>query len=317
MSIKPVLAEAKSKKLIAKNHDSVAYQRRSSVRNPTPDISAEQTLKKPPPNSPQTSRRLIEHRTSTTSKSSEAEKENHVFQSTSGADARREWGTHDRLQLEPGNLLNSLQRGRIAFEKETVLDAFDFNRKVSHPIFGVCLETGRPLPQPAPPPTPPQSSKNLKLQFLSPEDVARRYEVGSVIGDGNFAIVRVARNRSTGQNCAIKIVDKFRIEGKERMLRRELRILRRCNHTNIVKLQEEFETPTQFYLVMELVEGGDLFELISKCRRFPEKESSVMVTDIAKALLYLHTRSIVHRDLKPENLLVSCFDWKTSHSLCH
>ncbi|VDL90125.1 unnamed protein product, partial [Schistocephalus solidus] len=138
-----------------------------------------------------------------------------------------------------------------------------------------------------------------------PEDVARRYEVGSVIGDGNFAIVRVARNRSTGQNCAIKIVDKFRIEGKERMLRRELRILRRCNHTNIVKLQEEFETPTQFYLVMELVEGGDLFELISKCRRFPEKESSVMVTDIAKALLYLHTRSIVHRDLKPENLLVT------------
>ncbi|VDK69984.1 unnamed protein product [Dibothriocephalus latus] len=143
----------------------------------------------------------------------------------------------------------------------------------------------------------------FNLHFLAPEDVGKRYDVGSVIGDGNFAIVRRARDRSSGQNCALKIVDKFRIEGKERMLRRELRILRRCNHNNIVKLLEEFETPTQFYLVMELIEGGDLFELISKFRRFSEKEASVMITDVAKALLYLHTHSIVHRDLKPENLL--------------
>ncbi|KAL7059952.1 hypothetical protein AAHC03_09181 [Spirometra sp. Aus1] len=156
-----VLDEAKSNGPTVENHDSIVFKRHSLVKDHMSDISAGQTLQKPPPSSPQSVRRLIEHRTSTISKSSEAEKENHAVQSTSGADGRKEWGAQEHLQLIPGNLLNSLQKGRIAFAKETHADALNFNKKVPRSIFSDRLENETPLPPPAQ-----QSTKYPKLQIL-------------------------------------------------------------------------------------------------------------------------------------------------------
>ena len=133
------------------------------------------------------------------------------------------------------------------------------------------------------------------------EDV---YTVGEKIGDGNFAVVRIGTNKDTKQKHALKIIDRKKIVGKENMLKDEIRIMKACDHGNIVKLYEILDTKFDVYLVMELVTGGDLFDEISNAVKFEEPVASSFSQDIVNALDYLHKQNIVHRDLKPENLLV-------------
>lgn len=111
-------------------------------------------------------------------------------------------------------------------------------------------------------------------------------------------------NRKTNKEYALKIISKAKVKGKEHMVENEISILRRVKHKNIVELIEEYETPKEIFLVMELVKGGDLFEAIVKATKYTEKDASHMVRDLASALHYLHSMNVVHRDIKPENLLV-------------
>lgn len=124
------------------------------------------------------------------------------------------------------------------------------------------------------------------------------------MGDGNFAIVRRSKLRGSDREVAIKVIDKSKMKSKEYMLDHEINIMYMCHHPNIIRLLEDYETPEEIYLIMELIKGGDLFDYITKHRRFDEPTSALMVKDISEALLYLHAKKIVHRDLKPENLLV-------------
>ncbi|KAM7366566.1 hypothetical protein PAMP_015999 [Pampus punctatissimus] len=124
-----------------------------------------------------------------------------------------------------------------------------------------------------------------------------KYKVGKVIGDGNFAVVKECVERSTGQEFALKIIDKARCCGK-------VAVLRRVRHPSIIELIEVDETPSQLFLVMELVKGGDLFDAITSSTKYSEHDASAMVFNLAGAIKYLHRMNIVHRDIKPENLLV-------------
>uniref|UniRef100_A0A3Q3IVI6 non-specific serine/threonine protein kinase n=1 Tax=Monopterus albus TaxID=43700 RepID=A0A3Q3IVI6_MONAL len=131
-----------------------------------------------------------------------------------------------------------------------------------------------------------------------------KYKVGKVIGDGNFAVVKECVERSTGQEYALKIIDKARCSGKEHLIENEVAVLRRVRHPSIIQLIEVDETPTQLFLVMELVKGGDLFDAITSSTKYSERDASAMVFNLAGAIKYLHRMNIVHRDIKPENLLV-------------
>ncbi|XP_008285015.1 serine/threonine-protein kinase DCLK1-like, partial [Stegastes partitus] len=150
---------------------------------------------------------------------------------------------------------------------------------------------------------------------LSPEEVngnryspassiLEKYKIGKVIGDGNFAVVKECVERSTGKEFALKIIDKAKCRGKEHLIENEVAVLRRVKHPNIIMLIEEVDTPSDLYLVMELVKGGDLFDAITSSAKYTERDASIMVYNLAGALKYLHSMSIVHRDIKPENLLV-------------
>ncbi|XP_067297448.1 serine/threonine-protein kinase DCLK2 isoform X3 [Pseudorasbora parva] len=134
--------------------------------------------------------------------------------------------------------------------------------------------------------------------------IVDKYKIGKVIGDGNFAVVKECVERSTGKEFALKIIDKNKCRGKEHLIENEVAVLRRVKHPNIIMLIEEVDTPTELYLVMELVKGGDLFDAITSSTKYTERDASVMVFDLAAALKYLHRMCIVHRDIKPENLLV-------------
>ncbi|KAJ3608987.1 hypothetical protein NHX12_023515 [Muraenolepis orangiensis] len=137
-------------------------------------------------------------------------------------------------------------------------------------------------------------------------DIERCYDIGRVIGDGNFAIVRECRRRDTGQSLALKIVERSKLIGREHMMQNELSLLGSLSHPCVVRLFANYHTHTQAYLVMELVNGGDLFEAIARRGKFPEAEAGLIVSDVSGALSYIHAKSIVHRDLKPENLLIDC-----------
>nr|XP_055061078.1 serine/threonine-protein kinase DCLK2 isoform X5 [Misgurnus anguillicaudatus] len=139
---------------------------------------------------------------------------------------------------------------------------------------------------------------------LAASAILDKYKIGKVIGDGNFAFVKECVERSTGKEFALKIIDKNKCRGKEHLIENEVAVLRRVKHPNIIMLIEEVDTPTELYLVMELVKGGDLFDAITSSTKYTERDASAMVYNLAAALKYLHRMSIVHRDIKPENLLV-------------
>uniref|UniRef100_A0A672HUS4 Doublecortin-like kinase 3 n=1 Tax=Salarias fasciatus TaxID=181472 RepID=A0A672HUS4_SALFA len=136
-------------------------------------------------------------------------------------------------------------------------------------------------------------------------DIEQCYDIGRVVGDGNFAVVRECRRRDSGQTLAMKIVERSKLIGREHMMQNELSLLGSLCHPRIVRLFAHHHTHTHSYLVMELVSGGDLFEAISESGKFSEAAAGLMVSDVSEALSYIHSKSIVHRDLKPENLLVA------------
>ncbi|KAM9049387.1 serine/threonine-protein kinase DCLK1 isoform X2 [Balaenoptera ricei] len=144
----------------------------------------------------------------------------------------------------------------------------------------------------------------LEEGFQIPATITERYKVGRTIGDGNFAVVKECVERSTAREYALKIIKKSKCRGKEHMIQNEVSILRRVKHPNIVLLIEEMDVPTELYLVMELVKGGDLFDAITSTNKYTERDASGMLYNLASAIKYLHSANIVHRDIKPENLLV-------------
>ncbi|KAB0802423.1 hypothetical protein PPYR_04609 [Photinus pyralis] len=145
-------------------------------------------------------------------------------------------------------------------------------------------------------------SKDVNITL--PPSLLQKYSVGRMIGDGNFAVVRLCVDKTTNVGHALKIIDKSKCKGKEDMVENEVRILRRLNHPNVMRLVDEQDTKPMLYLVCELVKGGDLFDAITVAQKFSEEQAALMITHLTSALAYLHNLNIVHRDVKPENLLV-------------
>ncbi|XP_037300310.1 serine/threonine-protein kinase GA29083 [Manduca sexta] len=137
-----------------------------------------------------------------------------------------------------------------------------------------------------------------------PHPLRLKYSVGKIIGDGNFAVVRTCKDKTTGKDYALKIIDKAKCKGKEHYVEAEVRVMRKLCHPRIVSLIEEQDSPEWLFLVMELVSGGDLFDSIAAASKFSEPQARLLIGHLTSAIAYLHSLSIVHRDIKPENLLV-------------
>jgi len=136
--------------------------------------------------------------------------------------------------------------------------------------------------------------------------IEEAFEFQKVLGTGAFSVVKLGLKRSTGELFAIKVVDKDAVaKDKKEMLEREVDILKRIQHPNIIAVKEIYETEKYLYLVMELATGGELFDAIVKRGKYSEKDAAKIVHQIVSAIVYLHNKGIVHRDLKPENLLIA------------
>lgn len=132
-----------------------------------------------------------------------------------------------------------------------------------------------------------------------------RYEIGKLLGHGSFAKVYLARNVKTNENVAIKVIDKEKIlkGGLIAHIKREISILRRVRHPNIVQLFEVMATKSKIYFVMEYVKGGELFNKVAK-GRLKEEIARKYFQQLISAVGFCHARGVFHRDLKPENILL-------------
>ncbi|ESR62757.1 hypothetical protein CICLE_v10015080mg [Citrus x clementina] len=152
-------------------------------------------------------------------------------------------------------------------------------------------------------PTSTSTSSSSKDQNQSP--LLGRYEIGKLLGHGTFAKVYHARNVKSGESVAIKVIDKEKIlkSGLVAHIKREISILRRVRHPNIVQLFEVMATKSKIYFVMEYVRGGELFNKVAK-GRLKEDLARKYFQQLISAVGFCHARGVYHRDLKPENLLL-------------
>lgn len=132
-----------------------------------------------------------------------------------------------------------------------------------------------------------------------------QYTLGKQIGSGNFSKVRLGTDPQ-GRTWAIKIVDKRRLkkENMEDQMLREVAIMRSLRQQNVVKLQEVLQSSNHYYLVLELVTGGELFDKIVAAKRFDEPTARRYFHQLIAGMYYCHSKGFAHRDLKPENLLL-------------
>uniref|UniRef100_A0A8D2MTB3 Calcium/calmodulin-dependent protein kinase type 1G n=1 Tax=Zonotrichia albicollis TaxID=44394 RepID=A0A8D2MTB3_ZONAL len=122
------------------------------------------------------------------------------------------------------------------------------------------------------------------------------------LGSGAFSEVFLVKQKSTGQLFALKCIKKSPLN-RDSSLENEIAVLKKIKHENIVTLEDIYESTTHFYLVMQLVSGGELFDRILERGVYTEKDASLVIHQVLTAVKYLHENGIVHRDLKPENLL--------------
>lgn len=86
-------------------------------------------------------------------------------------------------------------------------------------------------------------------------------------------------------------------------MRNEINIMKVMDHPNIIKLYEIYEGEGHIYLVEDLLKGGELFDKVVEKGHFTERESAALITQLLRALEYIHPMKIMHRDIKPENLI--------------
>ena len=145
---------------------------------------------------------------------------------------------------------------------------------------------------------------------FEPEPKISDFDLIADIGSGGYGKVNLYRHKATKYEYAIKLIDKTKFENKlqKEMFAREVEIMYRINHPNIVKLYSHFEDETYCYLVMEYIKKGNLYTHVQSLPNKILDHQSVakLVADLASALFYLHNMnpSIIHRDIKPENCLI-------------
>ncbi|UKK02090.2 calcium-dependent protein kinase [Theileria orientalis] len=146
---------------------------------------------------------------------------------------------------------------------------------------------------------------NLVLQTAlvngkSIEDVYNLAE--DKLGKGSYGNVIKGVHRLSGATRAVKIIRKAKIENAMRM-KREIQIMKKLDHPNIIKLFEVYEDTEHLYLVMEMCSGGELFDRIVNKGSFSENYAAFIMRQVFSAIAYCHNKNVLHRDLKPENIL--------------
>jgi len=143
-----------------------------------------------------------------------------------------------------------------------------------------------------------------ELKSINEGDIYLSYDVGTELGRGSFSIVHSAERRSDKKKVAVKIVEKSQISDRSlSSLQKEVEIMKTLKHQNIVELVEVWDFNSQFFIVLELMLGGELYDHIVGRGAYSEKDATIVLEQLCKAIEFMASHNICHRDLKPQNLL--------------
>ena len=132
-----------------------------------------------------------------------------------------------------------------------------------------------------------------------------KYEILGIVGEGAYGIVYKCRNKYTNEIVAIKKFKEIHDDIVKKTMKRELKVLQKLKHENIVEFKEAFKNKSKLYLVFEYVEKNLLEVLEQYPNGLDQKIIKILIFQLCKAVNYLHKNNIIHRDIKPENLLIS------------
>ena len=153
---------------------------------------------------------------------------------------------------------------------------------------------------------PNKAQKDDKEQIIKGKN--KTYVISKTLGKGTFGKVKLAYNQENkNEKYACKILLKSNIKDEDDNLRckREMDILKKMHHVNVVRTYEIISTDTTFYIFMDFCSKGELFNYIVVKQRLSEKKSAFFYYQLINGIEYIHKKGVCHRDLKPENLLLT------------
>ncbi|EFJ13416.1 hypothetical protein SELMODRAFT_450109, partial [Selaginella moellendorffii] len=141
----------------------------------------------------------------------------------------------------------------------------------------------------------------------SDQGIGDNYELGEELGRGQFGVIRLCRHRSTGERLACKSIAKAKLTSAAdvRDVQREIEIMQQlAGNPHIVGLRDVVEDDESVHMVMELCEGGELFDRIVERKMYCERDAARVCKTVVEVIQCCNARGIIHRDLKPENILL-------------